>query len=148
MIHITSKIVNKKNFNEITVETNGKQQTISIKTKENGFGLSVNGGEMLFLALATCYCNDIYREANKKNITIQEVQIDVSGEFQSDPGSTAKNVIFNVTVKGDATQERLIELMKFTDTVSEIQNTLRSGIYVKLNNILVNSCRVMVVFRI
>ena len=94
---------------------------------------------MLFLALATCYCNDIYREANKKNITIQEVQIDVSGEFQSDPGSTAKNVIFNVTVKGDATQERLNELMKITDTVSEIQNTLRSGINVKLNNILVNS---------
>ena len=139
MIHITSKIVNKKNFNEISVETNGKLQNISIKTKENGFGLSINGGEMLFLALATCYCNDIYREANKKNITIQEVQIDVSGEFQSDPGSTAKNVIFNVTVKGAATQERLIELMKLTDTVSEIQNTLRSGITVKLNKIVVNS---------
>lgn len=139
MIHITSKIVNKKNFNEISVETNGKLQNISIKTKENGFGLSINGGEMLFLALATCYCNDIYREANKKNITIHEVHIDVSGEFQSNPGSIAENVIFNVAVKGDATQEKLIELMKYTDTVSEIQNTLRSGITVKLNKVLVNS---------
>ena len=33
--------------------------------KSPGRGSAVNGGEFLVLALATCYCNDLYREAER-----------------------------------------------------------------------------------
>jgi uncharacterized OsmC-like protein len=29
----------------------------------------------LFLALASCYCNDIYREAAKRNIKVERVEV-------------------------------------------------------------------------
>ncbi len=55
--------------------------TGSYSSKENGYGSSASGGELLFLALATCYCNDIYREAAKKNIKVESVEVDVEGDF-------------------------------------------------------------------
>ena len=36
----------------------------------------VNRGELLFLALATCYCNDLYREAEKLGIDVREVNVE------------------------------------------------------------------------
>jgi uncharacterized OsmC-like protein len=36
----------------------------------------------LFLALATCYCNDIYREAAKRNIKVDSVEVEVEGTFE------------------------------------------------------------------
>ncbi len=38
----------------------GREQTLAIAAKAGAAGSSVNGGELLFLALATYYCNDLY----------------------------------------------------------------------------------------
>ncbi len=78
---------------------------------------------MLFLALATCYCNDIYREAAKRGIPVERVEVEVSGDFERE-GGPASNVSYRAWVKADASREAIQDLVHHTDTVAEIQNTL------------------------
>jgi uncharacterized OsmC-like protein len=47
-------------------------------------GSSANGGEPLFLALASCYCNDIYRETAKRNIEVERVEVNGEGDFDAE----------------------------------------------------------------
>ena len=63
----------------MSLRTDERELSLQIPTKQDGFGSSANGGELLFLALATCYCNDIYREASKRGIHVQLVDVEVSG---------------------------------------------------------------------
>jgi organic hydroperoxide reductase OsmC/OhrA len=44
---------------QVTVTTSGRSQSLPIPPKPGGPGSSVNGGELLFLVLATCYCNHL-----------------------------------------------------------------------------------------
>jgi organic hydroperoxide reductase OsmC/OhrA len=62
-MQISATLKNTTTQNHIIVETNGNQKEVHIPVKENGQGSSINGGELLFLALATCFCNDLHREA-------------------------------------------------------------------------------------
>jgi uncharacterized OsmC-like protein len=81
---IAATIENSRHKNLVTITTDGVTQKLEIPAKSNGYGSAVNGGELLFLALATCFCNDIYREAKKKNIQVTKVTVDVSGEFSEE----------------------------------------------------------------
>lgn len=65
---IAATIKNNYRNNEITVTANGNEKHIAIPGKSEGRGSSVSGGELLFLSLATCFCNDVYREAAKRNM--------------------------------------------------------------------------------
>ena len=49
----------------VTLTTAGNSHSLEVAPRSSGFGSSANGGELLCLALATCYCNDLYREAAK-----------------------------------------------------------------------------------
>ena len=98
------------------------------------YGSSANGGELLFLALATCYCNDLYREATKRNIKVERVEVNVEGEFGAE-GEPAKNVTYRAKVAAQASEEEIQDMMRFVDTVAEIQNTLRVVTPVVLNQI-------------
>ena len=121
---ITAKVENRKDNHRVTLQTNDNVHSITIPPKSTGYGSSANGGELLFLALATCYCNDIYREAAKRNIQVERVEVEVDGEFGAE-GEPAKNVTYQAKVFAQGNEEQIRELMKFTDTVAEIQNTLR-----------------------
>src|SRR5579875_175295 len=57
---ITASLKSKKEQLETWIQTNDSVKQISISPKTNGFGSSVNGGELLLLSLAVCFCNDIY----------------------------------------------------------------------------------------
>ncbi|MET0167807.1 MAG: OsmC family peroxiredoxin, partial [Vicinamibacterales bacterium] len=46
---------------EAIVRTGTASQSLAVPAKATGLGSSINGGEFLMLALATCYCNDLYR---------------------------------------------------------------------------------------
>jgi uncharacterized OsmC-like protein len=107
-----------------------KEQSLQIASKSTG-GSSVSGGELLFLALATCYCNDIYREAAKRNLQVESVEVIVEGDFEAE-GKPASNIIYRAKVNADASEMQIRELMLHTDTVAEIQNTLRLGTTVEL----------------
>lgn len=131
---ITAHIQNSLNQHHIILSTNDTAHSIIIPPKSTGFGSSANGGELLFLALATCYCNDIYREANRRGIEITGVEVEVAGDFGG-PGDPAQNVTYRAKVTGKAGAGELEALAWHTDTVSEIQNTLRASIAVTLSHV-------------
>jgi uncharacterized OsmC-like protein len=131
---ITANIQNSPGQHDIILTTNDKSHSIVIPPKSNGSGSSANGGELLFLALATCYCHDLYREAAKRNIEVKKVEVEVSGEF-GEEGTSAKNITYSAKVHAKGTDEEIRELMRYTDSVAEIQNTLRTGAEVTLNKV-------------
>jgi organic hydroperoxide reductase OsmC/OhrA len=135
MIAISAQVNNSQGKHEVVVTTNQNAHGITIEPKANGFGSSANGGELLFLALATCYCNDIYREAAKRSITVRRVEVKVSGDFGDAPGSAAQNVTYAARVEAEASEAEIADLMRHTDTVAEIQNTLRQGTVVTLGTL-------------
>jgi len=77
------------------------------------------------------YCNDVYGEACRRNIEVHSVRVEVTGEFGAQ-GEGARNIAHIVSIKCSASQEDLLALMRHTDTVAEIQNTLRSSVSVTL----------------
>ena len=94
-------------------------------------GSSINGGELFLAALATCFCNDLYREAAKRGMDVREVTVDVTGTF-GNPGEPARDISYHVQVRADAPQTQIDDLIRTTDAVTEIQNTVRGGCAVKL----------------
>ena len=121
---ITAKVENSKDNHQVTLQTNDNVHSILIPPRSTGYGSSANGGELLFLALATCYCNDIYREAAKRNIKVEHVEVKVDGDFGAE-GEHAKNVRYRAKVTAQASEQQIQDMMRFVDTVAEIQNTLR-----------------------
>lgn len=123
----------KSSFNqhEVEVQTNGAAKQMHIAAKSTGYGSSISGGELLLLALATCFCNDIYREAAKRNIAVDGVEIEVSGEFGAE-GEPGFNFQYRAKVASNARQEEIDALIAHTDQVAEIHNTLRKGLNITL----------------
>ena len=126
----SAHIKNNSGDHQVYLRVGDKEQTLSIPSKPTG-GSSVTGGELLFLALATCYCNDIYREAAAKNIEVESVEVEVEGDFEA-AGMPATNIVYRARVNANASEEQIRELMLHTDSVAEIQNTLRVGTPVRL----------------
>ena len=131
---ISARVENSKDNHQVTLQTNDKVYSMVIPPRPTGYGSSANGGELLFLALATCYCNDIYREAAKRNIKVERVEVNVEGDFGAE-GEHARNVTYRARVFAQASEDEIRELMQFTDTVAEIQNTMRTGTPVVLSEI-------------
>jgi len=128
---ITAIIRNNFLQNDISVSTEGNPKEIVIPSKSSGQGSSVNGGELLFLSLAVCCCNDIYREAVHRNIHINSVEVTVTGEFGME-GEPASNILYRVNIQSDTPKNEIIELINHVDKVAEIHNTLRKGATVSL----------------
>jgi organic hydroperoxide reductase OsmC/OhrA len=133
-MNISAKVQNSQGRHQVTLQTNNTVHELVIAPKANGLGSSVNGGELLFLALATCYCNDIYREAAKRGLKLENVEVEVDGEFGAD-GEPAQQVSYRAKVTGQATEAQIMALMRHTDRVAEIQNTLRIETPVVLSGI-------------
>ena len=110
----------------------GPHTVLIDRSKEaGGMGIGFNGGEMLFLAIGGCYVNDIYREAAKRGIEVKSVEVSVEGDWGGEP-VRAQNVSFSVRIEGAATKEEISSLIKHTDGVAEIPNSLRLGTPVSL----------------
>lgn len=120
----SASLQNSSISHKIFLKVGEKEQSINIPPKPSG-GSSVSGGELLLLALATCFCNDLYREAGKRNIEIESLEVHADCDFDSE-GKPATNIRYHAKVKTDAGEDAVRELLKHTDTVAEIQNTLRT----------------------
>jgi len=123
-MRIVAEVHNSQNKHDLVVHTEGNARSLTIPPKATGFGSGVNGGELLFLALATCHCNDIYREAARRGSKIIKVDVSVEGDLGAE-GEPARDVTYNAKVNAQATEREIVDLMKRTDEVAEIQNTLR-----------------------
>jgi organic hydroperoxide reductase OsmC/OhrA len=121
---ISATVTSRQGRHQTVVRTADKEQDLAIPAKPDGAGSGVNGGELLFLALATCYCNDLYREAKVFGFEIEAVEVEVSGQFGG-KGEPATDIRYRTAVKANGSEQELLALMRHTDTVAEIHNTLR-----------------------
>ncbi len=78
------------------------------------------------LALATCYCNDLYREAERLDMVLQGVEVEASADFPG-IGLAATNIRYRAEVVSSASAQQVAELLRQTDAVAEIHNTIRAG---------------------
>lgn len=121
---ISAHVNNSRDSHQVTLKTGENQHSLDIPPRPGGFGSRANGGELLFLALATCFCNDIYREAAKRNIVVERVEVTVEGDFGAE-GEPARNVTYHANVAAQADREDIQALIRDTDRIAEIHNTLR-----------------------
>ncbi len=96
-----------------------------------GGGLGFNGGQLLYLAIAGCVSNDLFREARAEGIELTSVRVRVRGDFSGDPAVSGA-VEYEVELEGDAPRDRLNELVERVDRIAEIPNSLRNGTNVRL----------------
>ena len=131
---LSAHVQNSQGSHQVTLRAGDHEHALAIPPRPSGLGSSASGGELLFLALATCYCNDSYREAAKRGLPVLSVEVEAQGDFGAE-GEPAQNVSYRARVTAQAPEETIRELMRYTDTVAEIQNTLRLGLAVALAEI-------------
>jgi organic hydroperoxide reductase OsmC/OhrA len=129
-MQISATVVNSPGQHAVSVRSGDNAQSLAIPAKAAG-GSGVNGGEFLMLALATCYCNDLYREAGRLGISLQHVEVEASATFAG-VGLAASDVRYRANVQSTASPQVVAQLLRETDTVAEVQNTLRKGVSVRL----------------
>jgi organic hydroperoxide reductase OsmC/OhrA len=133
-VKISAVVRNASATHEVVVSTAGVQQRIAVPAKATGKGSAINGGEFLMLALATCYCNDLYREAARLGFAVESVEVEATAEFPG-VGLAATNIKYKAKVLSSASAAEITELLRQTDAVAEVHNTVRSGVAVTLENL-------------
>ena len=96
-----------------------------------GGGLGFNGGQLLYLAVAGCISNDLFRDARAAGIKLSRVRVKVDGDFVGEP-AVSDEIRYEVEVSGDAPEDRLRALIAQVDEIAEIPNSLRQGTRVRL----------------
>lgn len=127
---ITASVRNTTSGHEVEVRTGTAARALPIAAKVTDRGSSVNGGEFLMLALATCYCNDLFREAARLGIAIFEAEVEASAEFPG-VGLAAKDIRYRARVVSSAPEPEIARLLRETDRMAEVHNTIRAGIPVE-----------------
>jgi len=128
-MQISARLSNGRGKHNVEVTTTGSTQSLVVAARASGSGSSVNGGEFLMLALATCYCNDLYREAARLGLQIDAVEVDAQAEFDG-VGLAAGNVRYRARIDSAEPAAHIESLLAQTDVVAEVHNTLRAGMVV------------------
>lgn len=100
-------------------------------TEGGGGELGFNGGQLLYLAVAGCISNDLFRDARAAGIELSNVRVRVSGDFVDEP-AVSDEIRYEVEVAGNAPEDRLRALVDQVDEIAEIPNSLRHGTNVRL----------------
>jgi len=130
-MEISATVTSSASIHDVRVRTETTTQSLAVPAKTAGLGSAVNGGEFLMLALATCYCNDLYREAARLRVPIDGVRVEATAEFPG-VGLAATNVRYRAVVQSSADAETVARLLCETDAVAEVHNTVRAGVPVEL----------------
>ena len=96
-------------------------------TEEGGGGRGFNGGQLLYLAVAGCISNDLFREAPRLGVELD------SGDFSGDP-AVSDAITYDVELSGSGDLDALV---REVDRIAEIPNTLRQGAPVSLRSITI-----------
>ena len=130
-MHISAVVRNAHDSHDVRVATGETTRCLDIPRRESGAGSGINGGELLMLALATCYCNDLYREATRLGVSVESVEVEASADFEG-VGLAAKNIAYRARVASSCSDAEVARLLRETDAVAEIHNTVRAGVAVRL----------------
>lgn len=125
-VKISALLRNHPDGHELVVSTSGIARPLVVSAKSNGRGSAVNGGELLMAALATCYCNDLYREAERLGVELTGCAVSASAHFNG-VGLAAESVTYSAWVDSSASPSQIERLLAETDRLAEIHNTLRAG---------------------
>lgn len=137
-MRISATVRNAPGHHEVTVTTEDSTTCLDIAARAQGRGSAVNGGELLATALATCLVNDLYREAAQRDLVVGAVRVTVESEFGG-PGDPARSIRYSVHVESPEDPEAIAELVRVTDGLAEVHNTLRSGAAVELTDVRTGS---------
>ena len=96
-----------------------------------GRGVGLNGGQLLYLSIAACVSNDIYREAATWGIAVSRVAVEVDGDFPA-RGAPSTPISVVVDLECDADDETVDRFLAEVDRVAEIPNSLRGTIPVAI----------------
>jgi putative redox protein len=99
-----------------------------------GGGKGFNGGQLLYLAVAGCISNDLFREAPALGVELESVRISVDGDFAGDPPVSGP-IVYSVELTSGSDPDRVRELVNLVDRIAEIPNSLRQGTPVALGEI-------------
>ena len=91
-----------------------------------GGGLGFNGGQLLYMAIAACWSNDLYREAATMGVELDGVEITVDGDFPA-RGSGSTPITVDVVVRSPAPEEQVRELIAEVKRVAEIPRAIRDA---------------------
>lgn len=130
-MQISASVRHSSAGHEAAVRTGDASRALSIPAKADAPGSAVNGGELPMLALVTCYCNDLYREAARLGIAIDGVEVEASARFAG-VGLAASDIRYRVRVDSPAGAATVASLVRRTDAVAEVHNTVRNGVPVVL----------------
>lgn len=130
-MEISATVKSSPQGHTVSVRTDDSAQALAVPAKPTGQGSAINGGEFLLLALATCYCNDLYREAARLAIPVDGVEVEATATFPG-VGLAARDIRYRVSVSSPAPPSVVAELVRRTDAVAEVHNTIRSGVPVVL----------------
>jgi uncharacterized OsmC-like protein len=128
-MQITAQLRNTAAIHAVQICTAGQARPLECPGRPGG-GSAVNGGEFLMLALATCYCNDLYREAARLQLQLDEVEVEARAEFDG-IGLAARDISYRARIVSPASPEQIERLLRETDAVAEVHNTLRAGAEVR-----------------
>jgi len=101
-----------------------------------GGGLGFNGGQLLYLAVAGCVSNDLFREAQARGLELESVRVSVDGDFAGDPAVSGP-IAYSVEIGGGGSPDELERLVRDVDRIAEIPNSLRQGTPVRLGGVSV-----------
>jgi uncharacterized OsmC-like protein len=102
-------------------------------TAAGGGGLGFNGGQLLYMSIAACWSNDLYREAATMGIELDGVEITVDGDFPA-RGSGSTPISVDVTVRSSAPEERIRELIAEVERIAEIPRAIRDATPIEIRS--------------
>ncbi len=129
-MRISASLTHAPGQHRVVLRTGDAEHTLPVAPKASGGGSATNGGEFLMLALATCYCNDLYREAARLGVVLERVEVQAEAEFAG-IGLAARDVRYRARVQSPAPPDTIARLLRETDAVAEVHNTLRQGVPVQ-----------------
>ena len=111
-------------------------QTITVgrPVENGGDGLGYNGGQVLVLAVGTCFYNDLYDAADERGIKIRSIELEIRSGWAGDP-VISSGIEISAKVEAEATTAEIEEMVHHVSTISTISNTVRQGTAVLLGSI-------------
>jgi putative redox protein len=100
--------------------------TVDRPAAAGGGGLGFNGGQLLYMSIAACWSNDLYREAATMGVDLDGVEITVDGDFPS-RGSGSTPITVDVIVRSEAPEAKVRKLIAEVERVAEIPRAIREG---------------------